>query len=199
MTLTVVCPTCETARPVTRHNEWRIRTGENTGRCVKCANAENARCKSERARASFVSDFWARVDKTGDCWLWTGRLTSHRYGSVGSKGSAHRIAYELTVGPIPEGLTIDHLCRVRHCVNPAHLEPVTMTENVRRGESFSAVNARKTHCPRGHAYDEKNTYRLPSGSRWCRECKRAEGRQYQAARRTLEAGKAKTTFRLPAA
>lgn len=85
--------------------------------------------------------FWAKVDRSGDCWRWTGALARGGYGFavVGSRDdpqryrNAHRFAYELSVGPIPEGLELDHLCRNRRCVNPAHLEPVTHSENMRRG------------------------------------------------------------------
>lgn len=83
--------------------------------------------------------FWAKVDKTSDpngCWLWTASVGSHGYGAFGVGQAvkvAHRIAYELTVGPIPEGLHLDHLCRRHACVNPAHLHPVTLRENVGRG------------------------------------------------------------------
>ncbi|MFI1562215.1 HNH endonuclease [Streptomyces sp. NPDC020490] len=82
--------------------------------------------------------FWARVDKTapGGCWVWTGSVESKGYGAPtinGAKRPAHRVAYEDLVGPIPEGLHLDHLCRVRRCVNPEHLEPVTSRENALRG------------------------------------------------------------------
>ena len=94
------------------------------------------------------------------CWLWTG-ARSNGYGHF-NKGKdvivwAHRVAWELTHGMIPEGLTIDHLCRVRVCVNPAHLRIVTNRENILAGNGFSAVNARKRVCAHGHAYDQENT------------------------------------------
>lgn len=115
------------------------------------------------------------------CWLWWGaKVRGHGRMDVGSTvdGTArtvqvHREAYENLVGPIPRGLTLDHLCRVRHCCNPDHLEPVTNGENVLRGDGLTAINARKTHCPAGHPYDAANTYVIPSGGRGCRECRRA--------------------------
>jgi len=81
--------------------------------------------------------FWSKVNKTNTCWLWEGTVENTGYGSFAvshTKGVlAHRLAYELSVGEIPSGLTLDHLCRVRNCVNPDHLEPVTCAENIRRG------------------------------------------------------------------
>ena len=88
----------------------------------------------------------------------------------------HRAIYEKFVGPIPDGLTIDHLCRNRLCVNPAHLEPVTLAANVLRGESLPAKNARKTHCPKGHPYDETNTHITKQGWRICKACNRERQR-----------------------
>lgn len=112
------------------------------------------------------------------CWLWTGTVTNSGYGSItiqtddGPKSRlVHRVAYEHLVGPIPAGLTLDHLCRVRECFNPHHLEPVTRRENTLRSPiAPAAVNARKTHCPQGHAYTVANTIRQPSGGRQCRSC-----------------------------
>jgi hypothetical protein len=115
--------------------------------------------------------FWAKVEKTETCWLWRAALRGGGYGTWNNNG-AHRVAYELLVGPIPEGLHLDHLCRVRNCVNPAHLEPVTVGENLRRGVGASAKNAVKTHCPNGHAYSEENTYWY-RGARQCLACRTA--------------------------
>jgi hypothetical protein len=119
--------------------------------------------------------FWKRVSACpmSGCWLMTGRQ-HHRdgyamYSHKRKNRAAHRIAYQVLVGPVPDGLQLDHLCRVRNCVNPSHLEPVTARVNTMRGVSFSAVNAAKTHCSRGHAYDEQNTY-LWRGHRHCRAC-----------------------------
>ena len=124
-----------------------------------------------RFRAKFV------VNPETNCWEWTS--TVHRgYGRfhVNRKSRiAHRYVYEILVGPIPDGLTIDHLCRVRCCVLPDHLEVVTGRINTLRGFGPPALNARKTHCLRGHPYDEANTYVFPgTGWRRCRTCFREE-------------------------
>ncbi|MFJ2662519.1 HNH endonuclease signature motif containing protein [Arthrobacter koreensis] len=90
----------------------------------------------------------------------------------------HRVAYELFSGPIPNGLVLDHLCRNRGCFNPNHLEPVTRAVNNLRGVGFMAAHARKTHCPKGHPYDEKNT-QIKNGARRCRACISIENRRYR--------------------
>lgn len=100
-------------------------------------------------RTELGDRFWSKVDKTDDCWLWTGYIDGQGYGQFhhdGRVGYAHRVAYEALVGPIPSGLHIDHLCRVTACVRPSHLEPVTQAENLRR------QGAAITHCPQGHEY-----------------------------------------------
>lgn len=128
--------------------------------------------------------FWSRVDKidlTG-CWLWDGYINKNRYGtwsySQGGKTktvSAHRAAYELLRGPIPDGLVLDHLCRVRFCCNPDHLVPVTQKQNLARsksGQTGAERNRAKTHCLQGHSYSGDNLHITPDGKRVCRACAR---------------------------
>jgi len=139
-------------------------------------------------KLSFADRFWAKVDRCGPngCWLWTAARYVNGYGQFpsGSRPNrtlvAHRVAFELLVGPIPDGLTLDHFrlnpgarqapCS-RLCVNPAHLEPVTRGENVLRGNASSARCARRSSCAHGHVYDSENT-RIVRGARQCKTCQR---------------------------
>jgi hypothetical protein len=125
----------------------------------------------------------------GDCWLWTARRHRDGYAQIQLDGRtqlAHRVAYRVFVGPIPDGLTLDHLCRVRHCVNPAHLEPVTGRINTLRGNGPSALNAIKKQCSRDHDFTDENTYVDKLGRRDCRTCHRAkDARRRRAARPEL--------------
>jgi hypothetical protein len=122
------------------------------------------------------------VEAENGCWLFQGATNSSGYGIVRTgrpdkqTTRVHRAMYEAIRGLIPEGLVLDHLCRVPMCCNPDHLEPVTDRTNILRGESPSAFHARRTHCPQGHPYDEANTYVTPAGARNCRECGRARCR-----------------------
>ena len=124
------------------------------------------------------------------CWLWIAGK-SVGYGHLMLKGVhmwAHRVSYERHIGPIPPGLEIDHLCRMRACVNPAHLEPVTRGTNILRGLSPSAINARKTHCPKGHQYDAVYPQRGRLGRR-CTTCSRErDAQRYRDARAKLRGG-----------
>lgn len=133
--------------------------------------------------------FWYYTPKRGGygCWNWEGPINSTTgYGSLRlvekRSVTAHRFSYELLVGPIPEGLVTDHLCRNRQCVNPAHLEPVTLGTNTLRGIGPSATNARKTHCSEGHPFAGDNLV-MYKNCRMCRTCKNATGRRLRAAKR----------------
>jgi len=115
--------------------------------------------------------FWAKVEKTGSCWLWRGCVNPNGYGVFGVKHGqpnqlAHRYAYELQIGPIPARMTLDHLCRKRACVRPDHLEAVSVRENILRGDGPSARQARQTHCLRGHLLPPTDKH----GRRRCGEC-----------------------------
>jgi hypothetical protein len=123
--------------------------------------------------------------RTEDCWQWKAATNAHGYGVVRYEGRnhlAHRLIYEILVGPILDGLELDHLCRNRGCVRPDHLEPVSRRENQLRGFAFSGINSRKTHCPKGHPYTPENIYQRPGGDprRYCRRCIA----EYRAKRRT---------------
>lgn len=141
-------------------------------------------------REQVIAAFWAKVEKTDGCWNWTGCKTKSGYGQIWRGFSdkartmqvAHRFAWELLVGNIPDKLELDHLCKNRKCVNPKHLELVTHWENLRRGDGFTGVNLRKTHCKYGHLLSGDNLlgseeYRKHHG-RPCKTCHR----KYQNAR-----------------
>ncbi len=139
----------------------------------------------QRHLQSVEARFWAKVQKTSTCWLWQG-ATSRGYGIFWDGKRlvrSHRYAYELLVGPIPAGLTIDHQCRVHNCVRPAHLEPVTRGENVLRGDGPTAWHARKIHCLRGHSLSGENLINRNNGGRDCRDCRRVAQRQRRAVAR----------------
>ncbi len=130
--------------------------------------------------------FWAKVEPVpfSGCWVWMGHINDKGYGltqiRIGHKWKklrAHRVAYELYRGPIPAGLDLDHKCRVRCCVNPDHLEPVTRQVNILRGIGIPAIKAAQTHCVRGHEFTPKNTGRTSKQTRYCRLCKRDEMRR----------------------
>lgn len=127
--------------------------------------------------------FWSKVDTSGECWLWMAVRTVSGYGQFtpvhGKRAAAHRWAYAETYGAIPAGLTLDHLCRTRACVKPAHLEPVSVRINVLRGAGRTAILAQQTHCKHGHPFDAVNTYHVPDANmRQCRTCKRLRQREY---------------------
>ena len=143
--------------------------------------------------------FWRHVDKAGDCWLWTKAVDSRGYGRFGLKGAnaggwvlAHRYAFQLTRGPIPDGMHVCHTCDVRNCVNPDHLFLGTALDNMRdmiaKGrqrftgikaaqEAAAAWRLARTHCQRGHEFSAVNTYIDPKGKRNCRTCRAASKRR----------------------
>ena len=145
---------------------------------------------------SFLGRFWAKVDKSGPlptaaphlgpCWLWTASLNGSGYGQI--KGPlrapvlAHRASYELHGGELVDGMELDHLCSVRRCVNPDHLESVTHRENLIRGNGPTGIASRQTHCVHGHEFTEENTYVPPRGGRQCRECGRRRCKEQYARR-----------------
>ncbi|MDE2097003.1 MAG: HNH endonuclease [Patescibacteria group bacterium] len=128
-----------------------------------------------------------RIPESG-CWLWTAALQSNGYGYTRDSSGmrlAHRAVYTALRGPIPAGLDLDHLCRVRCCVNPAHLEPVTRQVNLLRGTPgawMKRVAASRNACAAGHEYTPENT-RMRGKTRLCRICERAHGRRHDAKRR----------------
>ena len=135
----------------------------------------------ERALPSHLLNKMVVADS--GCWLWTASVRPSGYGQIWTRTvegrrrllSAHRAVWEAARGPVPDGLDLDHLCRVRTCVNPDHLEPVTRKTNILRGLAPAAANARKTVCDKGHQLQL-----LPTGRRGCPKCKRA----YLAERRS---------------
>lgn len=141
--------------------------------------------------ARLIERFWSKTVTSPDCWGWQGshqhqtgyaqlhvRLDDGRWSAT----VAHRVAWEIIHGPIPDGLVLDHLCRNRGCVNPGHLELVTDRVNILRGTGFSARHAVKTTCPAGHLYDEANTYIRKDSKAGARQCRTCDADRHRAAR-----------------
>ena len=122
------------------------------------------------------------------CWNYTSAKDKDGYGIFAlthrKSVKAHRLSYEIFRGKIPDGLTIDHLCRNRACCNPEHLEPVTMGENTRRGNGITSINARKTHCIHGHPFSGENL-RVGQNRRFCRTCDIIKDRAYKQRQKQL--------------
>ena len=137
-----------------------------------------------------LENFWSRVDKSSDCWLWTGSINRDGYGNVGISGQSyltHRVAYTAIKGEIPPMLVIDHLCRVRNCVNPEHLEAVTNRENIARGfpgRTKTPPGEERVTCKLGHRLTGYNAMTDGRGYVRCRECYRRYMRDYMASHRS---------------
>lgn len=132
--------------------------------------------------------FQSNITKSGDCWLWNGDKNHAGYGRFSIKRKkylAHRVSFRVSGNEIKEDMVLDHLCRVRNCVNPAHLEQVTHRENTLRGDGGWATGrtyAARTHCPNGHEYVPENVYSA-RGMRECKVCRNTAAREYQRRRR----------------
>lgn len=125
------------------------------------------------------------INLASPCWLWMRGKTGKGYGAIWVHGrlmDAHRYMWLVMRGPIPAGLEVDHLCRVRHCVNPQHMELVTKRENILRGNGLAAQNARKTHCAKGHPLTGGNLYVDPRGGRRCVACRKIETASHRVGR-----------------
>lgn len=157
---------------------WTREKWREYNRAWRIANADHVReyraqhAPPRKPRPTPYERVMARVTHEGECWT-VPVAAGSRYGYVCGR-TAHRVVYETVVGPVPEGLELDHLCRNRGCVNPAHLEPVTHQENMRRGHW-----GMKTHCPQGHPYEGDNLVR-DGHSRICRWCRNHRGKKAAA-------------------
>ena len=165
------------------HDSPRIPDGTYNGSYRRPKNTGPLAGRGAYSLDRRIQAFEAKFTRAGEdeCWRWRAASNKTGYGIFwnGSRTVvAHRYAYELWVGPIPDGLTLDHLCQNKWCVNPVHMEPVTHRENNLRGNSMSARHARKTHCVNGHEFTPENIYSPPSypTSRQCRTCIRERKR-----------------------
>lgn len=145
--------------------------------------------------AGAIDRFFAKVEFSQECWLWRASINpvsgygNFQLGGKGGPSGAHHVAHVLLIGPVPEGLVLDHLCRVRPCVNPWHVQPVTQRENVRRGAS-SALNKQRARlqvaCLRGHPLSGENLRITGAGTRECKACRREASRKWKARARSGE-------------
>ena len=172
-----------TERPIAARNSWLVRpladrASRIAGVCLRCWTACPSRntfcspaCYHAERRVDPESRFWAHVEKSDCCWLWTASSAKGygRFNPGGGPVQAHRWLYELVRGAIPTGLELDHLCRIKLCVNPDHLEAVPHKVNLLRGNGFSAIYARRSTCRNGHPYTPNNTILTKRGRR-CITC-----------------------------
>lgn len=162
---------------------YKSRKGKRHSNEQKRKMSISMRIAKAKTKVPIADRFFKFVDKSQDgCWNWKGGLYHHGYGAFSDANRkpvrAHRFSYELHKGKIPKGLTIDHLCKNTSCVNPEHLEAVTIKVNVLRSDSFVAINARKTECKRGHdIMNPENYYRTKLGGRACKICSKTKGKQ----------------------
>lgn len=144
------------------------------------------------AKRTLRERFESKIARSeGGCWEWTAARFQSGYGAIRIEGQtrlAHRISHELYIGPIPEGLGIDHLCKNRGCVRPSHIEAVPQRVNLARGDHPAAIVRRTNVCGHGHALTPENTYITPAGWRRCRECCRRHGRELRQRRRAARGG-----------
>lgn len=156
-----------------------VECADRTVGAVRSTTSEDAAMNSDD-REKVLARFWKKVNKTDTCWLWTGYIGPLGYGRFYMDSrtlQAHRASFILSGRQIPHGLDLDHLCRVRSCVRPDHLEPVTRGENSRRSPfTVTSIHLSRTHCPHGHEYAGENLYVDPRGFRGCRACHRERER-----------------------
>jgi len=158
------------------YNLWKERLSlANTG---KIRSLETKQKISDSKKRDAIPRFWEKVEKTTTCWNWIAFKDKDGYGkfkpTITECVRAHRFSYELIKGEIPEGLQLDHICKNKACVNPAHLEIVTCDENIKRADNqLTTINSKKTHCPLGHPLSDHNLYINCRGRRECRTCLKA--------------------------
>jgi Pyruvate/2-oxoacid:ferredoxin oxidoreductase delta subunit len=143
---------------------------------------QKVRYKTEEQRRDGFFKFVSPAPNTG-CWFWLGNHSPAGYAMFTAKkgriSGAHRYSYEIHKGPIPVGLEVDHICNMKGCVNPDHLQALTSRQNQMRTNSPIAQNSRKTHCHKGHEFTPENTVKHSGGGRECRECRKAFKRKYR--------------------
>lgn len=183
MKMQVTCRICGTIFETT---QYKIKIGRGIYCSKKCSGVQHSKDLMGKETKPIIDRFMSKIEKASSgCWNWMGSIVPGGYGKFNVEKNkvrkcfnAHRWAYEYFKGPIPDGLTLDHLCRNRRCVNPDHLEPVTIRENLLRGNGVPARNARKKRCPKGHLLFP-SPYPCHRGkiARYCPICSKWENRK----------------------